>query len=158
MSEQITVASSATEPQIMAGGSWGAELRATFALAWPLVIAQLAQNMLQTTNVVMLGWLGPEYLAAGTLGSTFMMPFLVFGTGTVGAVAALVAQARGARDIKAVRRIVRQGCWAAIILAAGIVPILWQVRPIRLGNWTEKSPIGKVGFPSLWMMAAQGHC
>lgn len=132
MSEQITVAPRAAEPHIAAIGSWSTELRATFALAWPLVIAQLAQNMLQTTNVIMLGWLGPDYLAAGTLGSTFMMPFLVFGTGTVGAVAALVAQARGARDIKAVRRVVRQGCWAAILLAALIVPLLWQVRPIFL--------------------------
>ena len=80
---------------------WVTELRATFALAWPLVIAQLAQNALTTTDVIMLGWLGPRYLAAGTLATTFLMPFLLCGIGIVGAVAPLVAQARGARDIKA---------------------------------------------------------
>lgn len=110
--------------------SWVTEFRATFALAWPLVIAQLAQNMLHTTDVILLGWLGSDYLAAGTLATTFLMPFLVGGVGVVGAVAPLVAQARGSRNIKAVRRIVRQGCWAAIALAAVLVPIVLQIKPI----------------------------
>jgi MATE family multidrug resistance protein len=129
MNEPITVAPGATGALSPAHG-WGAELRATFALAWPLVIAQLAQNALTTTDVIMLGWLGPDFLAAGTLATTFLMPFLVGGVGIVGAVAPLAAQARGARDIKAVRRIARQGLWAAILLATLMVPVLWQIRPI----------------------------
>lgn len=112
--------------------SWGEELRATFTLAWPLVIAQLAQNALHTTDVILLGWLGPAYLAAGTLGTTFFMPFLLFGVGVVGAVAPLVAQARGARDIKAIRRIVRQGFWVTIVLATLLLPLVLQIKPIYL--------------------------
>lgn len=130
MSEQVTVAHGAAVNSAPARGGWGAELRATFALAWPLVIAQLAQNALTATDVIMLGWLGPSHLAAGTLATTFIMPFFVGGIGIVGAVAPLVAQARGARDIRAVRRIVRQGMWAAILLATLMVPVLLQIRPI----------------------------
>lgn len=130
MNEQITAAPGAAANSIPADSGWRDELKATFALAWPLVVAQLAQTALTTTDVIMLGWLGPSYLAAGTLANTFLMPFLVGGMGIVGAVAPLVAQARGARDIKAVRRIVRQGCWAAIILALCVVPIVLQIRPI----------------------------
>jgi len=130
MNEPITVAPGATDVRHASAHSWGTELRATFALAWPLVIAQLAQNALHTTDVILLGWLGSTYLAAGTLGTTFLMPFLLLGIGIVGAVAPLVAQARGSRDIKAVRRIVRQGCWAAIALAVVLVPIVLQIRPI----------------------------
>ena len=63
--------------------SWGAELRATFFLAWPLVVAQVAQNALFTTDVIMMGWLGPEYLAAGTLATAFFTPFLLLGGGIV---------------------------------------------------------------------------
>jgi MATE family multidrug resistance protein len=96
------------------------------------VIAQLAQNALNTTNVILLGWLGPGYLAAGILATAFYMPFMVAATGVVGAVAPLVAQARGARDIKAVRRIVRQGFWAAILLSLLLVPLILQIRPIYL--------------------------
>ena len=131
MNEQVTVAS-ATVGSDSTGITWGQELRATFALAWPLVIAQLAQNALHTTDVILLGWLGPTYLAAGTLATTFLIPFLVAGVGIVGAVAPLVAQARGSRDIKAVRRIVRQGCWAAIVIAILLVPLVLQIKPIYL--------------------------
>src|SRR5690606_14195374 len=99
-------------------------------LAWPLVIAQMAQTALTTTDVIMMGWLGPQDLAAGTLATTFLMPFLLFGIGTVGAVAPLVAQARGARNIKAVRRIVRQGFWVAMLLALLLIPTVLQIRPV----------------------------
>jgi MATE family multidrug resistance protein len=111
-------------------GAWIDELRATFFLAWPLVVAQLAQNLFYTTDVIMMGWLGPNFLAAGALASAFMMPILLLGIGIVGAVAPLVAQARGARDIKAVRRVVRQGFWASAVLAAVLIPVLYQIRPI----------------------------
>jgi MATE family multidrug resistance protein len=130
MSEQITVVANATAAPPSVRASWIAELRATFALAWPLVIAQLAQNALATTDVIMLGWLGPSQLAAGTLATTFLMPFLVGGVGLVGAVAPLVAQARGARDTRSIRHIVRQGLWAAAILALILTPIIWQIRPV----------------------------
>src|SRR5690606_20753627 len=109
-----------------ARGAWLSELRATFALAWPLVVAQLAQNLFYTTDVIMMGWLGPQFLAAGALASAFMMPVLLLGIGIVGAVAPLVAQARGARDIKAVRRVVRQGFWVSLVLSIALIPVLYQ--------------------------------
>lgn len=120
------------------GTSWGAELRATFALAWPLVIAQLAQTALTVTDVIMMGWLGPESLAAGSLASSFLMPILLFAVGLVGAVAPLTSQARGARDIKAVRRIVRQGFWASLLLSALLIPIVLQLRTIF--GWLGQDP------------------
>lgn len=130
MTENVAPSQLATDTSAGLSSNWASEFRATFALAWPLVVAQLAQNMLHTTDVILLGWLGSSYLAAGTLAATFLMPFLVGGIGVVGAVAPLVAQARGSRDIKAVRRVVRQGCWAAIVLAALLVPIVLQIKPI----------------------------
>ncbi len=111
---------------------WTDEFRASFSLAWPLIIAQLAQNLLFTTDVVLMGWLGPQYLAAGTLAGAFFMPFQLTGIGIVGAVAPLVAQARGRGDTKAVRRIVRQGFWLAIAVSTLLVPIVLSIKPIYL--------------------------
>lgn len=101
-------------------------------LAWPLVVAQLAQIMLFTTDVVMMGWLGPQYLAAGNLTSSFFNLFLLGGFGMVGAVAPLTAQAIGARDARSVRRTVRQGLWLSAILSAVMMPLFWQTGPIML--------------------------
>ena len=127
MSDKVAPVETVQMPLV---SGWGEELRATFRLAWPLVIAQLAQNALQATDVIMMGWLGSEPLAAGTLASAFMMPFFLLGVGIVGAVAPLTAQARGARNIKAVRRIVRQGFWAALLLGAILAPIILQIRTV----------------------------
>src|SRR5690606_36020010 len=66
----------------------------------------------------------------GTLATTFMMPFFLLGVGIAGAVAPLTAQARGARNIRAVRRIVRQGFWAAILMAVLLTPVILQIRPV----------------------------
>ena len=138
MSDNVAAAR-ATPQNPMARFGWGTEFRATFALAWPLVIAQVAQNALQATDVLMMGWLGPEALAAGTLANSFLMPLFLFGVGVVGAVAPLTAQARGRRDIKAIRRVVRQGFWAAILLALLLTPILLQIRTVY--GWLGQDPI-----------------
>ena len=103
--------------------SWRGEFVALFALAWPLILAQLAQNAIFTTDVIFMGQLGAKYLAAGTLGASFFIAFQLFGMGLVGVVAPLVAQALGARDIKAIRRIVRAGLWASLLISALVVPL-----------------------------------
>jgi MATE family multidrug resistance protein len=142
---------------------WADEVRASFRLAWPLIIAQLAQNLLFTTDVVLMGWLGPKYLAAGTLAGAFLMPFFLTGIAVVGAVAPLVAQARGGRRIKDVRRIVRQGIWVSILLATLLQPIVLNIGLVYgfLGQDPEITALAQsyvffgswVLYPGLAMMA-----
>lgn len=154
MNEPTTVPVSGTDAST-SFNSWATELRASFALAWPLIIAQLAQNLLFTTDVVLMGWLGPKYLAAGTLAGAFLMPFQLTGIGIVGAVAPLVAQARGRGDTKAVRRIVRQGFWVAILVATLLVPIVLNIRPIYLaiGQDPEVTALAEsYMFAGFWML------
>ncbi len=68
------------------GNMWIDEAWTTFKLAWPLVLAQLLQIGLSTSDVIMMGWLGPEFLGAGALAHSFMFIFLIFGMGLVTAV------------------------------------------------------------------------
>jgi MATE family multidrug resistance protein len=103
---------------------WLREARATMALAWPLVIAQLATIALQATDILMMGWLGPEYLGAGSLATAAFHPLLMFGVGVGMAVAPMVAQARGARDWRSVRRTTRQGLWIALGLSVVLTALL----------------------------------
>jgi MATE family multidrug resistance protein len=94
------------------------ESRATLALALPLILANLAQVAIWTTDVIMIGWLGPQPLAAVALAFNFQYALLMLGIGVMTAVGPLVAQARGARQSRGVRRSVRQGLWAGALLAA----------------------------------------
>ena len=110
--------------------SWGGEFRALFSLGWPLMVAQLAQISLNTTDVVMLGWLGPKFLAAAALANALYIAVQLFGMGVVEAVAPMVAQALGSGDTRSVRRTVRQAIWAGLIIAVVLLPIIWNIAPI----------------------------
>lgn len=103
---------------------WRREARATLVLAWPLVLSQIAQIAFFTTDVVMMGWVGPEALAGIALATALLSPAMVGGFGVLTATAPMVAQALGAGDVKSVRRTVRQGLWAALILTVLVMPVL----------------------------------
>ncbi|MFT4000176.1 MAG: MATE family efflux transporter [Rhizobium sp.] len=91
--------------------SWSAHVRATLALGIPLIGAQLAQLGINTTDVMIVGRLGAEQLAAMVLSAQFLFTILIFGSGFSIAVVPLVAQAYGKGDVTSVRRALRMGLW-----------------------------------------------
>lgn len=112
--------------------SWLDELKATVRLAWPLVVSQLVFVVLGITDTVMVGWLGAEKLAAGSLASSVQFNlFLGFGY-VLSAVAPMAAQALSQGDMRSVRNATRQGFWASLILFAGLAAILWNGESLLL--------------------------
>lgn len=93
---------------------WRLEFADTMRLAWPMSLTQLGQIAMFTTDLAMLGRLGPEAVAAASLAHTVLFSAFVIGLGLVSAVAPLAAQAFGARKPRIMRRAVRVGIWAAV--------------------------------------------
>lgn len=118
--------------KLPARSPWLFELRAMVALAVPLVLTQLAQIAIQTTDVVMMGWLGPSELAAGALASHTFYAFFLLGLGVCSAVAPLAAQALGGNRRRDVRRVTRQGLYAALIICVPVWLLLAWFGPIAL--------------------------
>jgi MATE family multidrug resistance protein len=112
--------------------AWQDEIRATLALSWPMVATNLLQTALATTDVVMLGWLGPRALAAGALGVNLYFPLAIFGIGILTALAPMIAREVGARpwSVRDVRRTFRQGLWSVIAVTLPIWGILWNAEGI----------------------------
>ena len=122
------------KPLAAAPASWGEEMAVTLRLAAPLVLAQLTQVAIYTTDVVMLGWLGPRELAAAALAVNLFFVFNFAGTGLVVACAPLIAAALGQRSnsVRDVRRSFRSAIHAALLFALPVWLLLWHCEELLL--------------------------
>src|SRR5437016_3624905 len=119
----IAAATPATPPE---RAVWRAEIIETIKLAWPVTLTHLGQIGIRTTDLALIGRLGDGVIAAVGLAHLILFVGFVLGMGPVSAVAPLAAQAFGARDPRMVRRSLRVGLWAAVMLGVPInVAQLW---------------------------------
>jgi len=134
---------------------WSGEFKATFTLAWPLVVTQLAGIALNATDVIMMGWLGASSLAAGSLANSIFFTLFLGGVGLVTATAPLFAQAIGAGKTRYIRKIVRQGFWLAAAFSVLATPLVLQLGPIfgLLGQDPQIISLAEIYLSSaVWML------
>src|SRR6187399_704979 len=118
------------------GGRLTLELAETLKLAVPIALTQLGQIAMMTADLAFIGRLGSETVAAAALAHTVFFVIFTFGLGLMSAVAPLAAQAFGARDPRMVRRALRVGLWAAVLISAPlmILPFRGEAILIALGQ------------------------
>jgi MATE family multidrug resistance protein len=102
------------------------EARELIALTAPITGTALTNMGMSITDTVMMGWSGPEALAAGAVMSDLYSIIYYFMAGILSASAALMAQALGAGRSVEVRRVLRQGFFAAAILAIPAFFLVWN--------------------------------
>ena len=115
-------------------GPWRREVFALMAIGVPMGLTQLVQFSINTVDILMIGRLGPESLAAGALGLVMFYVLFVAGMGPAMAVSPLVSQALGADadDVRDVRRSVRMGLWVVGIFAPVLSLIYFFVEEFAL--------------------------
>jgi MATE family multidrug resistance protein len=132
---------------------WRDELRAMLLLAWPMVLTNLAQTAMTATDVLIMGRLGPEALAAGALGSNLYFGPMIFGLGLMLATSPMIASELGRKrhSVRDVRRTVRQGLWLAVCIAVPIWLLLWQAETILKAMGQDPALAAKAGSYVRWL-------
>lgn len=130
----ITTMSMEQAAPLGAASPWRVEARAMLLLAWPMILTNLAQVAMTATDVMIIGRLGAQSLAAGALGSNLYFAPLIFGLGLMYATAPMMAAERGRNkhSVREIRRTVRQGLWLAFAASLPIWVLLWNAEPILL--------------------------
>ena len=125
--------------QSTTGHKWREELRATIALAWPLILSNLTMSLIQATDVVLMGWLGPQALAASALAINLTWPPIFLAFGVLTAASPMMATALGAkiRSVREVRRTYRQSLWLAVAATVPAWVLLWNAESVILALGQE---------------------
>src|SRR5437868_714909 len=161
-SADIKRGSIATPP----GACLAREIVETIKLAVPMALTQLGQIAMMTIDLALIGRLGKEAIAATALAGTVYWVSFTFGMGVVSAVAPLAAQAFGARDPHRVRRALRSGLWAALLISLPmmLVPFRGEAILIALGQSPTAAKLAQQYLfglawgmlPALWFIAVRG--
>lgn len=127
---------------------WGHEARVTITLALPLILGNLAWSAIHATDLILVGRLGADALAAAALGVNLYNAFLIFGMGLVMAASPMVASERGRKrhSVRDIRRTVRQTMWAAATICAPIWVVLWHGEAILLAMGQDTALAHQAGI------------
>src|SRR5690349_18851991 len=115
----------AERAEITVENGWKNHFLETLSLGLPLIGAQLAQNGIHVTDIVIIGRIGTNELAAMVLAAQFYFTIFIFGSGFTAAVVPLAAQAFARGDIQQVRRSVRMGLWVVMAFSALTMPLIY---------------------------------
>lgn len=147
------------------------EFRALLALAGPLALTHLGNQLLGVVDTAVVGRLGEISLGAVGLGGAVYFGVSIVGLGLMLGLDPLVSQAVGASEPKKARRVFWQGVWLAPMLAAplaiGVLAVLYALPSIGVDPDNYRETVGYVHgrlpslLPFLWLVGAraylQGH-
>jgi len=153
-------------PIAASGHHLAVELTETLKLAAPIALTQLGQIAMMTTDLALIGRLGDEAVAAAALAHTVFFISFTFGMGLMSAVAPLAAQGFGARNPRLVRRALRVGLWAALMISVPIMvlPLYGEHILVMLGQAPATAALAQRYLqglawgitPALWFLAIRG--
>jgi len=108
----------------------------TLRLAVPMMLTQLGQIAMITSDLALIGRLGEEAVAAAALAHTVYFVSFTFGLGLMAAVSPLAAQAFGAGDVRRIRLSLRVGLWVALLISLPMMasPLYGEHILIALGQ------------------------
>lgn len=110
------------------------ELKASVKLGSPIILTNLAQVALLTTNLIFIGRLGKIELAAGSLAASLYQACMIFSLGLVSATIPMLATTLGKdrSNFSAVQKIIRHGCLTGLIICLPFWLLMWHAESLWL--------------------------
>lgn len=103
-----------TKTNILNNTTKKGELGHLYKLAIPLILTHLGQMIVVVADSVMVGQIGPEYLAAAAFANNIFVLIMFFGMGITLGITPLVGKLNGAKNDKAIARILSNAFFTKI--------------------------------------------
>ena len=114
------------------------ETRTILAISMPLMAAYIAEMGMMITDMIIVGRLGSNELAAVGLTADWFYVLLVIGMGVISIVGVLVAQSLGEGNMQAIRDSAEQGMIVATLCAIPVTLAIWYLGPVL--QFTNQDP------------------
>lgn len=133
------------QPQAGVQGHLTQEFVETLRLAVPMMLTQLGQIAMITSDLALIGRLGEDAVAAAALAHTVYFVSFIFGLGLMAAVSPLAAQAFGAGDLRRIRLSLRVGLWVALLISLPMMasPLYGEQILIALGQTAHSASLAQ---------------
>ena len=92
------------------------ELRQLIKIAWPLLMAQLAQTLMGVSDTIMAGRVSAQEMAGVAIATSIMFPCMIFLQGIMMALPPIISRLHGAKQDALIPQAGQQGFWLALML------------------------------------------
>ncbi|GHE83408.1 MATE family efflux transporter [Thalassotalea profundi] len=106
------------------------DTKSLMKLAYPILIAQLIQNLMGFADTVMAGRVSATDMAAVAVASSIWLPLILTIYGVIMALASIVSQLAGAKKFNDIANQTFQTAWIALFLGVSIIGLFYILSPI----------------------------
>jgi len=110
--------------------SFFSNTKSLIKLAYPILIAQLIQNLMGFVDIVMAGRVSATDMAAVAVANSIWLPLILTVYGLIMALAAIVSQHAGAKNYLAISQQTYQTAWIALTLGISLIALYYLIAPI----------------------------
>lgn len=110
--------------------SFLAHTKSLIKLAYPILIAQLIQNLMGFVDIVMAGRISATDMAAVAVANSIWLPLILTVYGVIMALAAIVSQLAGAKNYLAISEQTYQTAWIALTLGISLIGLYYLLAPL----------------------------
>jgi MATE family multidrug resistance protein len=118
-------------------------------LAYPILIAQLIQNLMGFADTVMAGRVSSTDMAAVAIASSIWLPLILTIYGLIMALSAIVSQLAGANKFHQVAKETYQTAWIALTLGISLIVLFVFVSPLVFDQVTLEENLKSLMFDYL---------
>ena len=110
--------------------SFVSHTKSLLKLTYPILIAQLIQNLMGFVDIVMAGRVSAIDMAAVAIANSIWLPLILTIYGVIMALAAIVSQLAGAKNHIAISEQTYQTAWIALALGISLIGLYYLLAPL----------------------------
>ncbi len=129
-------------------------------LAYPILIAQLIQNLMSFADTVMAGRVSATDMAAVAVASSIWLPLILTIYGVIIALSSIVSQLAGAKQFQNIAKMTYQTAWIALTLGLFLIALYYLATPLFIEQLTIEKELKTLIFDYLGFIVwgAPGFC